>query len=89
MRVRSPKNRGACASACGTIFEVRVCVRRTGKYIATQRLGSEHESVSRNSPEITNETHSKQQDQTESETEENSRQELTEDEMLSQGIAHF
>ena len=51
--------------------------------------GSEHESISRNSPEITNETHSKQQDQTESETEEDSRQELTEDEMLSQGIAHF
>ena len=51
--------------------------------------GSEHESISRNSPEITIETHSKQQDQTESETEEDSRQELTEDEMLSQGIAHF
>ena len=51
--------------------------------------GSEHESISRNSPEITNETHSKQQDQTESETEEDSRQELTEDEMLFQGIAHF
>ena len=53
--------------------------------------GSEHESISRNSPEITNETHSKQQDQTESDqTEEDStRQELTEDEMLSQGIKHF
>ena len=32
--MRSLKNRGAC----GTIFEVRTCVRRTGKYIATQSL---------------------------------------------------
>ena len=38
VRVRSPKKRGACASACETFFEVRVCVRRTLKYLATQRL---------------------------------------------------
>ena len=33
-RVRSPKNRGVCR----TVFEVRACVRRTLKYIATQRM---------------------------------------------------
>ena len=38
VRVRSPKNQGACGSACGKLFEVRKCVRRTVKYIATQRL---------------------------------------------------
>jgi len=60
----------------------------TGEEIPTENnetiTDQEHESISRNSPEITNETHSKQQDQTESETEEDSRQELTEDEMLFQ-----
>ena len=38
VRVRSSQNRGACESACGAISEVRTCVRRTGIYIATQRL---------------------------------------------------
>ena len=38
VQVRSLKNRGACASACGTFFEVRTCVRLTGEYIATQSL---------------------------------------------------
>ena len=47
---------------------------------------SEQKSISRNSPELTNDTHNSEQQQ---QIEENTRQELTEDEMLSQGIAHF
>ena len=35
VRVRSLKDQGACASACGTFFEVRVCMRRTLEYLAT------------------------------------------------------
>ena len=70
-------------------YETESLFRLVSYLIVMNVSGSEHESISRNSPEITNETHSKQQDQTESETEEDSRHELTEDEMLSQGIAHF
>jgi hypothetical protein len=36
--VRSPNNEVRCASACETIIEVRVCVRHTVKFLATQRL---------------------------------------------------
>ena len=39
--VRSPKNGGAYTSVCKTIFDVRTCVSRTGKYIATQFLNSD------------------------------------------------
>ena len=51
-------------------------------------LWSEPESISRNSsePDIVNETHSEKQQQIE---EENTRQELTEDEILSQGTANL
>ena len=41
VRVRSSKIWGACESACETIFKVRMCVRNTLKYIATQHLISE------------------------------------------------
>ena len=34
--VRSSKNEVRCASACETIIKVRVCVRHTVKFIATQ-----------------------------------------------------
>ena len=38
VRVRSSKNDVWCASACETIIKVRVCVRHTVKFLATQRL---------------------------------------------------
>jgi hypothetical protein len=38
VRVRSSKNEVRCASACETIIKVRVCVRHTVKFLATQRL---------------------------------------------------
>jgi hypothetical protein len=38
VRVRSPKNEVRCASACEKIIKVRVCVRHTVKFLATQRL---------------------------------------------------
>ena len=38
MRVRSSKIEVRCGSACGSIIEVRVCVRHTAKLLATQRL---------------------------------------------------
>ena len=38
VRVRSSKNEVRCASACGTIIKVRVCVRHTVKILATQHL---------------------------------------------------
>ena len=38
VRVRSSKIEVRCASACETIIEVRVCVRHTVKFLATQHL---------------------------------------------------
>ena len=38
VRVRSSKIEVRCGSACGSIIEVRVCVRHTAKFLATQRL---------------------------------------------------
>ena len=38
VRLRSPKNWGMCARACGTILELLRCVHLKGKYIATQCL---------------------------------------------------
>ena len=38
VRVRSTKIEVRWASACETIFDVRVCVRRTVNFLATQRL---------------------------------------------------
>ena len=38
VRVRSSKNDVRCASACETIIKVRVCVRHTVKFLATQHL---------------------------------------------------
>ena len=38
VRVRSSKSEVRCASACIAIIEVRVCVRRTVKFLATQHL---------------------------------------------------
>ena len=38
VRVRLSKTRGACEGACENVFEVRLCVRRTRKFLATQRL---------------------------------------------------
>ena len=38
MRVRLSKIEVRCESACKTIIEVRVCVRHTVKFLATQRL---------------------------------------------------
>ena len=38
VRVRSSKNEVRCASACETIIKVRVCVRHTVKFLATQHL---------------------------------------------------
>ena len=40
VRVRLSKTRGACEGACENFFEVRLCVRRTRKFLATQRLQS-------------------------------------------------
>ena len=40
VRVRSSKNEVRCASACGTIIKVRVCVRHTVKILATQHLAA-------------------------------------------------
>ena len=36
--MRSSKSEVRCASACVAIIEVRVCVRRTVRFLATQRL---------------------------------------------------
>ena len=38
VRVRLSKIEVRCASACETIIEVRVCVRHTVNFLATQRL---------------------------------------------------
>ena len=38
VRVRSSKIEVRCASACERINEVRVCVRHTVKFLATQHL---------------------------------------------------
>ena len=38
VRVRLSKIEVRCGSACGSIIEVRVCVRHKAKYLATQRL---------------------------------------------------
>jgi hypothetical protein len=38
VRVRSSKIEVRCESACGSIIEVRVCVRHTVKFLATQHL---------------------------------------------------
>ena len=38
VRVRSSKIEVRCESACGTIIEVRVCVRHTVNILATQHL---------------------------------------------------
>jgi hypothetical protein len=38
VRVRLSKIEVRCESACETIIEVRVCVRHTVKFLATQRL---------------------------------------------------
>ena len=38
VRVRSSKIEVRCGSACGSIIEVRVCVRHTVKFLATQHL---------------------------------------------------
>ena len=38
VRVRSSKIEVRCGSACGSIIEVRVCVRHTVKFLTTQRL---------------------------------------------------
>ena len=38
VRVRSSKIEVWCASACERIIEVRVCVRHTVKFLATQHL---------------------------------------------------
>ena len=38
VRVRLSKIEVRCASACETIIEVRVCVRHTVKFLATQHL---------------------------------------------------
>ena len=38
VRVRLSKIDVQCGSVCGSIFEVRVCVRHTVKILATQRL---------------------------------------------------
>ena len=38
VRVQSSKYEVRCASACETITKVRVCVRHTVKFLATQRL---------------------------------------------------
>ena len=38
VRVRSLKIEVRCESACGSVIEVRVCVRHTAKFLATQRL---------------------------------------------------
>ena len=38
VRVRSSKIEVRCESACGSVIEVRVCVRHTAKFLATQRL---------------------------------------------------
>ena len=38
VRVRSSKIDVRCGSACGSIIEVRVCVRHTVKFLTTQRL---------------------------------------------------
>jgi hypothetical protein len=38
VRVQSPKNEVRCESACEKIIKVRVCVRHTVKFLATQRL---------------------------------------------------
>ena len=40
VRVRSSKIEVRCASACETIIEVRVCVRHTVKFLATQGLAN-------------------------------------------------
>ena len=37
VRVRSSKIEVRCGSACESIIEVRVCVRHTVKFLATQR----------------------------------------------------
>jgi hypothetical protein len=38
VRVRSSKIEVRCESACGKIIKVRVCVRHTVKFLATQHL---------------------------------------------------
>ena len=38
VRVRSSKIEVWCASACERIIEVRVCVRHTVKFLATQHI---------------------------------------------------
>ena len=38
VRVLSSKIEVRCESACGSVIEVRVCVRHTVKSLATQRL---------------------------------------------------
>ena len=38
VRVRSSKIEVRCGSVCGSFIEVRVCVRHTVKFLATQRL---------------------------------------------------
>ena len=38
VRVRLSQFRGACEGACEIFFEVRLCVRSTRKFLATQHL---------------------------------------------------
>ena len=47
VRVRLSKIEVRCGSACGSIIEVRVCVRHTAKYLATQRCTRPFFSCSR------------------------------------------
>ena len=45
VRVRSSKIEVRCASACERIIEVRVCVRHTVKFLATQHLVLNPDSI--------------------------------------------
>ena len=45
VRVRSSKIEVWCASACERIIEVRVCVRHTVKFLATQHIRLLYEEV--------------------------------------------
>ena len=53
MRVRLSKNDVRCASACETIIKVRVCVRHTVKFLATQRLRYDKYKMSKSNIERT------------------------------------
>ena len=44
VRVRSSKIEVRCGSACEKIIEVRVCVRHTVKFLATQHLSLLHDN---------------------------------------------